>query len=464
MSDEITQAQEQLGKALDRAKMGEDKALAGLIRDVGLRFVNIFTGLQRMTKVHDLKNAAFDKPVEDFIETMEKLWNILGAVHLIAVEDQIYINDIRMRLDMREGSGEGLGKLLLRHGVGGVSWHKVLDEQEVRAMVFALAQDPPDIAPRRSLREAMTKLGVDSMDIFGVFRFRMAGEEAVKIERSAVQIMSRSTSAVSEAFNNLGSGRMPNPLPLRRAVTEILSSGVTAEGLWDAPGEATKHGRHSVRVCRYALLIGEAIGLNESQLQDLGVASIFHDVGYAHREGATPAQGGKAAEPGFAPPFERHAAAGARMLLRQRGFHEAKIYRALAVLHHHKDYDDTSGRPHMFARIIRIAEDYDNLSRSDKSRYCPALAMAQMATRSGTYYDPTLLQAFVNSVGKYPPGTLLELDDGRWVRSRSVSRSPETFAKPIAFVVRDADGSHPKVQAILDLAWEGRVRKVVYEA
>ncbi len=462
MSDEITRAQEQLGKALERSKMGEDKALAGLIRDTGLRFVNIFTGMLRMTKVHDLKNHAFDKPVEDFIGTMETLWEILGAIHMIAVEDQIYINDIRMRLDMRDG-GDALGALLLRHGVGGISWHKVLEEDDVRSLVWAMAQDPPDVAPRRALRESLVKKGVDSIDIFGVFRFRMAGEEVQKVERSSIKIMSRSTAAVSEAFNNMGNGRMPNPLPLRRAVTEILSSGVTAEGLWDAPGEATKHGRHSVRVCRYALLVGEAIGLSESSLQDLGVAAIFHDVGYAHREGTVPARGDRPAEPGFAPPFERHPAAGARLLMRQRGFHEAKIFRALAVLQHHRDFDDTRGRPHVFARIIRIAEDYDNLSRSDKARFCPALALAQMATRNGTYYDPTLLQAFINAVGKYPPGTLLELDDGRWVRSRSVTRSPETFAKPISFVVREANGAHPKVQAILDLAWEGKVRKVVYE-
>ena len=462
MSDEITKAQEQLGKALERSKMGEDKALAGLIRDVGLRFVSIFTGMLRMTRVHDLKNHAFDKPVEDFIETMEKLWEILGAIHMIAVEDQIYINDIRMRLDMRDG-GDALGALLLRHGVGGLSWHKVLDEDEVRAMVGAFAQEAPAVSPRTTLRESLVKRGVASMDIFGVFRFRMAGEEFQKVERSSVKIMSRSTEAVAEAFNNMGHGRMPNPLPLRRAVTEILSSGVTAEGLWDAPGEATKHGRHSVRVCRYSLLVGEAIGLSESALQDLGVAAIFHDVGYAHREGAVPAKGDRPAEPGFPPPYERHPAAGARLLMRQRGFHEAKIYRALAVLQHHRDYDDRRGRPHVFARIIRIAEDYDNVSRSEPARYCPALALAQMGTRSGTYYDPTLLQAFTNAVGKYPPGTLLELDDGRWVRSRSVTRSPETFAKPISFVVREPDGTHPKVQAILDLAWEGKVRKVIYE-
>jgi len=359
--------------------------------------------------------------------------------------------------------GEGLGTLLLRHGVGGVSWHKVLEDAEVRSLVYCLAQEAADVAPRRHLREALEGQGVDSIDIFGVFRFRMSGEQVEKVERSAVKVMARSTAAVAEAFNNLGHGRMPNPLPLRRAVTEILSSGVTAEGLWDAPGEATKHGRHSVRVCRYALLIGTHIGLNDAQMQDLGVCAIFHDVGYAHREGATPAKGNDPGEPGYAPPFERHPAAGTRMLLRQRGFHEAKIYRSLGVLQHHRDFDDARGKPHLFARIIRVAEDYDNLARSDKARYCPALALAQMATRGGTYYDPTLLQAFVNSIGKYPPGTLLELDDGRWVRSRSVSRSPETFSKPIAFVVRNADGSRPKVQAILDLAWEGKVRKVVYE-
>ena len=47
---------------------------------------------------------------------------------------------------------------------------------------------------------------------------------------------------------------------------------------------------------------------SEEAIQDLGVCAMFHDMGYAAREGADQANG----EHGYAPPYERHASAGAQ--------------------------------------------------------------------------------------------------------------------------------------------------------
>jgi len=42
-------------------------------------------------------NTAFNKPVEDLHTTLVQLHELLGSVHLVAVEDQVYVNDIRIR-------------------------------------------------------------------------------------------------------------------------------------------------------------------------------------------------------------------------------------------------------------------------------------------------------------------------------------------------------------------------------
>ena len=131
---------------------------------------------------------------------------------------------------------------------------------------------------------------------------------------------------------------------------------------------------------------------------------MFHDMGYAVREGADPKNGFE----GFPPPFERHAAAGARLILKQRGFHQAKINRALATLEHHHDFRSDSGTPCLYARIIRIADDFANFTRRKGQGLTPHEAISRMASASGQWYDPTLFQIFVNRMGKYPPGTLLE--------------------------------------------------------
>lgn len=149
------------------------------------------------------------------------------------------------------------------------------------------------------------------------------------------------------------------------------------------------------------------------------------------------------------------------MLLKQRGFHEARVHRIRATLEHHKDHADPSGRPSLFARIIRIAEDFDNFSASRQASFSPAVALERMVPLAGTSYDPVLFKVFMNQVGKYPPGTLLELADGRIVCSRSLVRVPEAFDTPECFVVRQSDGSRPKVSGLIDLVWDGQVVSVV---
>ena len=97
-------SQEALGKALDRAKMGEDQNLAARIRDLGERLVRTLYGLLKMTEIHDLSNNAFEKPIKDFNQVSSDLYEILGTLHLVTVEDQIFLNDIRIRMNQAQGA------------------------------------------------------------------------------------------------------------------------------------------------------------------------------------------------------------------------------------------------------------------------------------------------------------------------------------------------------------------------
>jgi HD-GYP domain-containing protein (c-di-GMP phosphodiesterase class II) len=216
-----------------------------------------------------------------------------------------------------------------------------------------------------------------------------------------------------------------------------------------------------VRVARFALVMADALGLPDEAKQDLGVAALFHDVGYAAREGAIAASPGQEAVEGYAPPYERHAAAGARILLRQRGFHPAKIRRVLATLEHHDDFEGGDNKPSLFGRILRIAEDFDNLIRGKGGGTTAADAIGRMIPWSGIRYDPVIMQVFVNAMGKYPPGSMLLLADNRIAVSVGVARSRETFDKPIVRLVRDEMGRAFEEEVLLDLAEGMEVRMVL---
>ncbi|MFT5681444.1 MAG: hypothetical protein ACI8RZ_002350 [Myxococcota bacterium] len=458
MSDEqnIADSQEQLGKALERARMGEDRDLASWVRDRGERFVRVLFGLLRMTNIHALDNNAFTKPMRDIGGVVGDLMDTLGAVHLVTVEDQVFLNDIRLRMGRDEGGD--LGTELRRHGVGGISFHSAPTEAQMRVFVELFSGEPLGDSPRLAMMEQFTARGYDTLDLFGVYRFRISGEEEGRpVKRDLGKISTRATELVDESWDNLAAERMPNPLPMRRIVTEILESDAGGDGLMAKASRSSSFGAHTLQVCRMALLLARAAKLSDEAIQDIGVAAMFHDMGYAAREGADPALN----DPGYPPPFERHAAAGARLLLRQRGFHQAKIARALCTLEHHRDYNDHRGVPSLFGRILRIAEDYSNLLRRRGGGLTPREALSAMASLKGEAYDPVLLQVFINTLGAYPPGTLLELQGGYIVVSRGLTRSPETFARPIARLLRMPDGKEPPRLMRIDLAKKGRVLRAI---
>jgi hypothetical protein len=197
------------------------------------------------------------------------------------------------------------------------------------------------------------------------------------------------------------------------------------------PGE-----QHLLAVCSLSLLLARRLGLPESARCDLGVTALLHDVGYARHAS-----------------FAAHGATGARTLLRQRGFHEAKVRRIRAVLDHHLPCAGAEPPPSLFARILRIADDYDVLtaSRAGLPGVPPATAQGAMWAARGRIYDPDLMALFVQGMGVYPPGSLLELSDRRRVVVVSGGRDAERFAWPLVRVVQGEDGLAADLTQELDL-------------
>ncbi|MFZ5442514.1 MAG: HD-GYP domain-containing protein [Myxococcota bacterium] len=437
--DELQRAQASLGRAVARARAGEDPVLAAQVRERGEQFANLFTGLVRMGHVHAATNHAFDQPTADLKRVLDGLLELLGPVHLVTVEDQVYLNEVRLKVHA-EGAQKGLGPELARHHLGGVSFHAPLTVEQVRAVVSVLAGKPAAEHPRAVLVDQLRAAGVNSVEVVGLQRFRMSSDATPAAGVSATEqgLVARVAREVEQSWDLLVAGRQPNMLALRRLVTEVLQADPGHVELWLAPrGTATPHGWHAWRVAQVTLLIARGLGLPPSVQQDFGVAALLHDVGYA--------------VPGAS--FEGHPMTGARLLLKQLGFHEAKVRRLDAVLHHHGAF--TSHLP-LVARAVRLAEDFDTATRA--GGLSPPEALAWLAAGAGREFDPVLTQVLINALGLYPPGTYLALEDGRIVLCASAVRRPELFAKPLTVLIRRADGSAAQVREWVDLAAEGVVR------
>lgn len=437
-----------LERALALAAMADDRELAGKVREEGRRLVFLLNGLVRVSRLYDPENAAFEVPSRDLAAALRGLLDLLGALYVVCVEDQIYVNDIRLRIGAAEQLvADVFIEELRRHGVGGISFTTELTPAEVKFLAMSLAQPTGDpVRPRAALAERIASL--PGVEVAGTFRFQVTGEPEVRA-KEVVEAIVRSEAVVRDAVQSLAADRLPNPLPVRRAVIELVDSLRQDPGTGlAAPGRrhAGLHGeQHMIAVSGLATLLGHSLALDDAALSDLGVAAMLHDIGSTRLSDWT-----------------GHTSAGARILLRQRGFHEAKIRRLLLAFEHHRPYrqpeeveaSDPRPMPSLFARILHIVDDYDILTAHQPGRppsMSPARALGSMWAARGTRYDPELLAVFVQLMGQYPPGTLIELSDGRWAVSVSGGRDRERFEGPIVRIVREADGTPREATATLDL-------------
>jgi hypothetical protein len=420
--DDLASAQEQLGRALGRARAGEDRDLARSVRDGGEQLVRSLAGLLRLSRVHAPDNRAFDEPVRELARILAALVDLLGAVHVATVEDQVYVNDVRVRVDPRGGAA-ALGPDLRRHGVGGLIFHAPLDASAVRLLVAPLAAEPAQERPRAALAGALRSAGLTSVETSGVFHYRTAVDP--DRARSPDETAARLHELAAATLENLSSGRVLNPLPLRRMILAALDADPSAPAFWaPPPPEVPPHVAHVVQVAVLALLVGRAGRFAPAFLQDLGVAAVVHDVGYL-------APGVDGAPNGVA----RHPLEGARVLLRQRGLSEGKVRRVRAVLEHHRDAGQPGPRaPSPAGLILRVAEDYANAVRVLGARALRADLLGAMTRATGPYH-PAVIQLLVNVLGKFPPGTLVELSDGRRARVACPARAPDLWETPLLAVV-----------------------------
>jgi len=174
---------------------------------------------------------------------------------------------------------------------------------------------------------------------------------------------------------------------------------------------------HSVAVCALMVALGRQIGMSEEQCRAAGQAGLMHDIGKAVMPLEVLNKPGKLTESEFRV-IRSHPERGHQLLLEGRGASPEMLD---VVLNHHERVDGT-GYPgrlpaeklSQLARMGAICDVYDAITsnRPYKAGWDPAESIARMASWKGQF-DSALFAAFVQSLGIYPTGSLVQLASKR---------------------------------------------------
>lgn len=244
---------------------------------------------------------------------------------------------------------------------------------------------------------------------------------------------------------------------VRRAVGACVESVLKhpAASLWLARIKQRDHytAEHCLRVSLYAIALGKALGMLPLELEELGVCGMLHDVGKIKVPDEILNKPGRRTDEEFLI-MQAHTTYGWQLLMGNSEVPPA----AVDVAHTHHERVDGKGYPRQLpaqripfkAKIIAVVDAYDAITsdRAYSEGRSSLEALRILFEARGTQFDETVVLAFIQLIGVYPPGEIVELSTGEV--GIIIGFDAGSKLKPRVLVVLDAD-KQPRPERVLDL-------------
>lgn len=344
---------------------------------------------------------------------------------------------LQARSLLRRCAERGVAMLGFRRGLDAAEVNRLLDLLLLRGNVDALARCNRDAA--------LTAMGVRNVEI----TLRSVGDPANR--RAAIAPEARALHSYQELAEALQHNHGLALRDLELTIDETAAAIERTLADFDEPSHllalATQDDvdrftvGHSVRVALLALQVARRLGATRDQLVRVGSAALLHDIGKSKVPQDVLFKQGPldAAERAAMMQHPRH---GAAILLEQRDGVDLEAVGA-AFCHHMGPtgvgYPDAVApvRPGGISRLVRVCDVFEALTsiRPYKRALTPIEAYAVMY-RDAAEFDAAWLRAFVRTIGLFPDGTRVRLDDGALAVVRSQTTCPE---QPVVQLLTAAD-------------------------
>lgn len=211
---------------------------------------------------------------------------------------------------------------------------------------------------------------------------------------------------------------------------------------------------HCLNVCMLAIVFGRKLGLRKTQLVNIGLCGLLHDVGKMKIPNDI------LNKPGRLTPEEYdlmklHTVHGKEYLESRKGVYQGAVEAAGS---HHERPDGLgypAGIPNdelsIFTRIISIVDAYDAIT-GDRvyAKGRPSTeALRIIYEHRGTQFDEQFALAFIQTIGIYPPGSVVQLVNGKV--AVVIDGSSGLRHLPKILIVRD-ENQQPCEEMYLDLS------------
>lgn len=212
---------------------------------------------------------------------------------------------------------------------------------------------------------------------------------------------------------------------------------------------------HALSVCTLSLAFARFLGLERGAFADIGMAALLHDVGELKLPDSVLCNAVNGSEEEQAL-LQQHTAIGAVMLKKLDGLPENVI----AIVHDHHERADGSGYPRrltgaeigLHTKVVSIADTYDSITNGLHGYHGMKVedALRCIYTWRRNLFDEILVEKFIQCIGIYPLGSVVELRTGQV--GIVVSSRPDARLFPTLLLVLDAQKDAVEPPQLINLA------------
>ncbi|HEX7044559.1 MAG TPA: HD-GYP domain-containing protein [Burkholderiales bacterium] len=226
---------------------------------------------------------------------------------------------------------------------------------------------------------------------------------------------------LEQTIEDVRTGRSPDAAGARRVVAQLADSVIRNPDaltcFTQLKNKDQYTAQHSLRVCILALAFGRHLGFDRPTLETLGIGALLHDIGKLKVPGELLNKPGALTEQEFVV-MQTHVPRGVEILERLAHIPRPAIEVARC---HHERYSgggysaglrgDEIG---LFGMIGGIVDCYDAVTsdRPYRAGLAAHAALKQLYDLRGRDFHPGLVEQFIQCMGIYPIGSVVELNTG----------------------------------------------------
>lgn len=304
--------------------------------------------------------------------------------------------------------------------------------------------------------EAEEKSLLEEAFIEKASRIQQLKDRRVSLNRCE-KAFSESVSAVKSLMNDMRARPKESLAAAEELVGDIVGTVISDQNatmqMVNMKGQDEGSYFHIINVTMLSLVIGKELGLDEMEMNHLGVGAMLHDFGHLKVPDKILRKTSPLTEV-ERKIYELHPVYGVELAKKIGSFSKSVI----EIIGQHHEHEDGTGYPKKLkadqisklSKVVAVANAYDDYCNSPKNTklLTPYEAMAHMYSQKK--YDKNILSIFINRLGVYPPGTLVRLSNGSVAGVTAVNHHDLLNPQVVLY-----DSEIPKEEAaIIDLSEE----------